>query len=97
MSARTILKALREAIRAGFLVWPGGYQMLAVMSDGESLCCKCARAEYRLISRATRDGLRDGWACAGVQVHWEGAPEVCAHCGNDIPSAYGDDTAQVSK
>ena len=96
MSAREILKALREAIRAGFYAWPGGYQMLAVMSDGESLCCKCARAEYRSISRATRDRSRDGWACEGIQIHWEGAPEVCAHCGDSIPSAYGDDSAEAT-
>lgn len=97
MTARATLKALRAAIRSGFYAWPGGYQMLAVMSDGESLCCKCARENYRRISWSTRNHEQDGWGCEGVQIHWEGHPEYCVHCNAAIPSVYGPVTAQVSK
>lgn len=88
--SRSILRNVREAARSGF-AWPGGYPLIVVMTDGATLCPACARAEYPLIARATRDGSRDGWAAAGTDIHWEGAPDECAHCGASIPSAYGED------
>lgn len=69
--------------------WPGGYPLLVIMSDGACLCCDCARSEFALIARAARDGDRDGWASIGTDIHWEGPPEICAHCGAEIESAYG--------
>lgn len=82
------LQAVREFIRQPY-AWPGGYPLVLVLSDGETLCATCARAEYRQISNATRHNLRDGWRAAGVEVHWEGEPEICAHCGRETESAYG--------
>lgn len=67
----------------------GGYPLVLVMADGECLCSKRASENYRLISQATRTGLRDGWKAEGVQVHWEGETEICAHCYTEIESAYG--------
>lgn len=86
------LRAVRAFIRQPY-AWPGGYPMALLMSDGETLCAKCARAEYRQISNSTRHALRDGWRAADVFVHWEGAPLICAHCGAETASAYGDPDA----
>ena len=89
--ARQELRNLRQAIRNGFFAWPGGYQMRAIMADGETMCCKCARDEYRRISDATRHPeYRTGWELFGVAVLWEGAPELCCNCTAEIPSAYGE-------
>lgn len=68
----------------------GGYPLVLVMADGDCLCSNCTRENYRLISQATRACLRDGWKAEGVQVHWEGELEICAHCDAEIESAYGE-------
>lgn len=70
--------------------WPGGYPKILVMTDGAVLCPKCVRSEYAQIARSTIQGTRDGWRCEGAGIHWEGAPEICAHCNAEIPSAYGE-------
>lgn len=88
MNATAILREVREFARTPY-AWPGGYPKILVMSDGECLCASCARKEYRLISLATRDGLRSGWEAEGVDIHWEGEPLTCANCNAEIESAYG--------
>ena len=85
-----LLRDVREFARQPY-AWPGGYPKALLMSDGECLCAKCARSEYRLISDSTRTDRRDSWQAVGIDIHWEGAPIVCAHCGIDIESAYGSD------
>ena len=72
--------------------WPGGYPIVYVMGDGETLCAACANGGNG--SLAVEEGLEDdmpdkSWTIVGAQVHWEGEPEICAHCGDEIPSAYG--------
>ena len=83
---------LREAIRAKY-AWPGGYPMYLVMADGEALCMDCARKEYKLIARATRDNricaLRDQWLVVGADVNWEDESLTCCHCNSQIEPAYG--------
>lgn len=83
------MQAVREFIRAPY-AFPGGYPLVLIMRDGDTVCSQCARGNYRSISNATRNNLRDGWAAAGVRVHWEGAPEVCANCGKETEAAYGE-------
>lgn len=83
-----IIREVKLAARNKF-AWPGGYPLMVVMSDGECLCCDCARKDFGLVARATRDQDRSGWAAAGVQIHWEGEPEICCNCGEQIESAYG--------
>lgn len=82
-----ILEQVKQAIRSPH-AWPGGYPVYTILSDGEVLCPKCARAEFKQIVRATREKLRDGWRAAGVEILWEGE-EYCAHCGEELESAYG--------
>lgn len=86
---RGILTAVKQCIRNRY-AWPSSYALLVMMHDGATLCPDCARAEYRQIARATRAGLHDGWRAAGTFIHWEGAPEHCAHCDKDLPSEYGE-------
>lgn len=82
------LVAVRDFIRQPY-AWPGGYPKILLLSDGETLCAACARKEYKQISRSTRHGERDGWQAAGVDIHYEGEAECCAHCNAATESAYG--------
>ncbi len=70
--------------------WPGGYPKYALMNDGGCLCHKCAKDNAKLVIRSTRDGERDGWNCAGVDINWEDNALYCDHCGELIESAYGE-------
>lgn len=82
------IEAVKQFIRQPF-AWPGGYQQVLVMDDGECLCSECATSEFKLIVQATKDSRRDSWQPSCVDIHWEGEPLTCAHCSNDIESAYG--------
>jgi hypothetical protein len=84
-----ILEQVKNAIRNPY-AWPGGYPVYVIMSDGEMLCPKCARAEYKQIVRDTKTTDRGCWTAAGADVYWEGADQHCAHCNEPLPSAYGD-------
>lgn len=89
----TNTKELREAVRSPF-AWPGGYPVYVVLSDGEMLCHACSRTEYREMSRALRDPAltHSGWRPVGAEVLWEesedSGPELCAHCGDPLETAY---------
>ena len=61
--------------------WPGGYPVIYLDSCGEVLCAACAEVD--------RDDP-DTKPLQGCGVHWEGAPEYCAECNVEIPSAYGE-------
>jgi hypothetical protein len=74
------------AVAAGKFAFPGSYPLVAIMEDGETMCCDCVGKESATIIEAYP---RDGWRIAGVGVHWEGDPHICAHCGASIESAYG--------
>lgn len=73
--------------------WPGGYPLVYVFADGGTCCADCANENIDDIDADMRGGRRwnshGGWALGAVDVHWEGEPEVCDHCGKEIESAYG--------
>ena len=83
------LQAVQDFIRKPY-TFPGGYPLILIMQDGGTLCRDCARTEYRLISDSTRKSCRDGWQAEAVDIHWEGPPVSCDHCGSITESAYGD-------
>lgn len=83
------IRAAKDVAREPF-AWPGGYPKFLVMCDGGALCPKCVRENFALVGRSTRDGNGDGWAAAGAQLNWEDDTLTCDHCGNPIPSAYGE-------
>lgn len=68
--------------------WPGGYPIVYVLGDGASLCPSCANGEHGSDASETADD--PAWRLVDVMIHYEGPPEVCAHCGAEIESAYGD-------
>ena len=85
------MKRTKEMIAAADIVrrpfaWPGGYEKVAIMHDGESVCWQCVRDNYRLILTSTRDNDADGWEIVGVDIIQEyfdqGADGIyyCANC-----------------
>ncbi len=89
-------KRLRRALRLDVSRAPmpahadWGYPLFYVTSDGGALCAACVNREMDIIDPATRDPRdRSGWRVVAVDVHWEGEPIGCDHCGGDIESAYG--------
>lgn len=67
--------------------WPGAYPLIYLMDDGDVLCASCVNRE----DSVHFFGDRDGWLVVGVDAHWEGPDEHCAHCNVAIPSAYGEE------
>lgn len=90
MARNEILVQVREFIRQPY-AWPGGYPKFLLMADGEALCKKCAKSEYRLISNATRDNDKTGgWMAYGIDINYEDDSLYCAHCSGKIESANGE-------
>lgn len=81
----------REPLPA--FAWPGGYPLVYVFADGGCMCPDCVNANVTEVDAANRgEPLRNshgGWAVDSVEVHWEGEPLHCDHCGKEIESAYG--------
>lgn len=83
--------ALKDFIRHPF-AFPGGYPKALLMGDGETLCSKCARENYRQMREAFR---RQGcWYPEAVFIHYEGRALECGHCGAETESACGDPDAE---
>ena len=66
--------------------WPGGYALLALMDDGETLCHACITGEEEV----HEVGDADGWKFVDAFIHWEGSPLLCAHCNEELLSEYGE-------
>ncbi len=63
----------------------GSYPLFYLTADYAVLCPKCANEE------ASENHEEKQWKLVEFDVHWEGAPLGCEHCGALIESAYGDD------
>lgn len=70
--------------------WPGAYPIIYVVDDGDILCADCVNDSTNPVHFG---GDADGWRVEALDIHYEGAPETCAHCGKSIESAYGDPDA----
>lgn len=68
--------------------WPGGYPVIYICDDGGTLCPACANGQNG--SGASPDSNDPSWRLIASDIHWEGPDEYCDHCGEAIPSAYGD-------
>lgn len=71
--------------------WPGGYPLYYLCADGGTLCANCANGDNG--SEAyTGDYVPEkgkDWHMVSADIHWEGQPLMCDHCGAQIESAYG--------
>jgi len=91
MENTMITKDLKKYIRNGKYAWPGGYPQYFVTHDGEALSFEAVRENYRDVLSATKYKENNGWRIVGIDVNWEDENLYCAHTGNRIESAYGND------
>ncbi len=67
-------------------VWPGGYPVMYLASDGASICPDCANSgDFHEDSKCA-----DGFCLVSYFEHLEGPPEICANCNSAIASAYSE-------
>ena len=88
---------LRATLRAGRYVWPGGYPLHFITSDGESLSFETVRKNYRRVSDSISSGSNDGWRVVGCMINWGDTDLRCAHSNARIESAYGEESKDVLK
>jgi hypothetical protein len=91
MEIKTI-SDFRAAIRNGAYAWPGGYPLYFISSDGAALSFNSAKSQRRNVLWSIANNCNDGWRVVAVGVNWEDSELYCAHSGEKIPSAYGDDS-----
>jgi hypothetical protein len=77
---------LRATIRRGGFVWPGGYPLYLINKDGDCICFKCAKENYKSLSR---DLLHNG--SLHTDVNFENNDLICDYCNNQIEPAYTND------
>lgn len=59
----------------------GGYTWAGVMYDGECMCVKCLRDNYRHVFASTRDEDGTEWELAGATNSGEAdGADACCHC-----------------
>lgn len=77
---------LRATLRAGGFVFPGGYPLYLVNNEGDCICFKCAKKNYKSVSR---DLLHNG--SLHCDINFENNDLTCEYCNNQIEPAYGED------
>ena len=82
-------KEVKTAIRSGPYAWPGGYPLFFIADDGDTICYRCARNEWRYICDSITHNIRDGWMIIANEINWECDQLFCANCNERIESAYG--------
>ena len=87
------LAILKDALRKP--VDSGGYAKTIWLSGGYCICHSCARENWREIVQATLNhDMWGGWCAAGVEIMWEGPPEHCSQCSVEMPTEYGETSAE---
>ena len=84
-------KQLKAQLRDGSFAWPGGYPLYFVASDGEALSFDAVRGNLKSVIWSMRHKVNDGWRVIGCEVNWEDSTLTCAHTGEPIESAYGEE------
>lgn len=82
-----MIKQLQAFIRSNGYAWLGGYPCALLMQDGEVINAQSAKENYRLIRRETGND----WTPVQVFINYEDKYLYCAHSGEKIQSAYGED------
>lgn len=70
--------------------WPGGYQRVFTMSNGELLCFACAEKEKNQIIDAILEGWDSQWIPTDCNVIWEGPKYQCCNCDKEMETEYGE-------
>ena len=61
--------------------WPGGYEVIAVLHDGELLCSHCVRENWREVVDETKYDMADQWKVVCIVTSdWLENYERCVHC-----------------
>lgn len=83
----------RKAMRIGPYAWPGGYPLFFLLSDGEALSFKAAKANIREMLEALAEPQcrYSGWRPVALEINYEDNDLYCAHTNEKIEAAYGDD------
>lgn len=63
-----------------------GYPFIYFTEDGGILCPDCANGGNGSLANANEEDPQ--WHLIAMDVHWEGPPEQCDHCGAEVESAY---------
>lgn len=82
----------RKAVRNGAYAWPGGYPLYFICDDGGGLCPSCVKKERRNILESIAHKQHDGWRVVAIEINYEDTHMHCEHCGEDIESAYGEES-----
>ena len=83
--------AFKAALRHGQRTALGGYPLYFITSDGEALSFKAARENFTQIVDSIANGHNDGWRIVGQDINYEDEDLFCAHTGERIASAYGNE------
>ena len=76
------VELFKDIIRKPY-AWPGGYERVAITTDGGVLCHKCLKDEYYNILHSTKYEYNDGWQVDGQMLVEEFDDSLfCDHCGN---------------
>ena len=70
--------------------WPGGYEHIGILSDGEAICHDCLLENWDSILDSTKNHYSDGWQLIGIDVNWEDDSCYCANCSKQLKPEYGD-------
>ena len=82
---------VKAALRAGPTTDWGGYPVYFVAADGEALSFDAVRNNMREVLSAMADCHNRDWRVVAVDINYEDAELTCAHTGERIPSACGED------
>lgn len=83
---------LKATLRAGPYMWPGGYPLYFLASGGEALSFDSVRRELGDVMQSIRTRSNDGWRVVACDVNYEDSELYCAHSGERIESAYGEES-----
>jgi hypothetical protein len=85
---------LKATLREGQWIWPGGYPLFFITSDGGVLSFEAVRQELRSVMWSIRRKVGDGWRVVACEANYEEPDLFCDHLGCRIPSAYAEDRTE---
>lgn len=77
-----VLAMVKATLRHGPYVFPGGYALYFVTTDGEALSFDAVRENFQNVVWSTMNRVSDGWRLHGCGIIHDSEEEViCAHTG----------------